>query len=260
MKLKEKCEKLIENGVIFENNSGCQFKVVDYVKGVGVIVQFLGTGYKTTAQLGNVLRGSVRDRLKPSVCGVGVVGIEVTRIDGKQTKEYELWNSMLTRCYNIKIKQNIPTYKHCEVSENFKYFTNFKEWCNNQVGFNYKDDKGNSFQLDKDILVKGNKIYSEDTCCFVPCEINNLFTKSNSVRGTYTIGVSRHEQTGKFHARVNISGEMTHLGLFETEIEAFTVYKQVKEAYIKHLAEKWKASLDVRVYNSLIEYNVEITD
>ena len=53
---------------------------------------------------------------------------------------------------------------------------------------------------------------------------------------------------------------MTHLGLFETEIEAFTVYKQVKEVYIKHLAEKWKASLDARVYNSLIEYNVEITD
>ena len=67
MKLKEKCENLIENGVIFENNSGCQFKVVDYVKGVGVIVQFLGTGYKTTAQLGNVWKASLDARVYNSL-------------------------------------------------------------------------------------------------------------------------------------------------------------------------------------------------
>lgn len=255
MKLKEKCEHLIKNEVLFESNNCGQLKVIEYINGKGVVVQFIETGYKTTTQLGNVIRGSVRDRLKPSVCGVGVVGVESTHINGRQLKEYEIWSSMLKRCYSIKTQQNIPTYKNCEVSGNFKYFPYFKDWCNNQIGFNIE-----GFELDKDILIKGNKMYSEDTCVFVPMEINTLFTKSNNARGVYMIGVSKHRQTDKFHSRVNIGGEMVHLGLFETELEAFYAYKEAKEERIKHLADKWKEQIDPRVYDALVSYQVEITD
>ena len=253
--LKEKCEHLIKNEVLFESNNCGQLKVIEYINGKGVVVQFIETWYKTITQLGNVIRGSVRDRLKPSVCGVGVVGVEVTRINGQQLKEYEIWSSMLKWCYNIKTQQNIPTYKNCEVSGNFKYFPYFKDWCNNQIGFNQED-----WQLDKDILIKGNKVYSEDPCCFVPQEINTLFTKSDKARGEHMIGVSSHGQTGKFHSRVNIGGEMVHLGLFETELEAFYAYKEAKEERIKHLADKWKDQIDLRVYNALMNYQVETTD
>lgn len=70
-------------------------------------------------------------------------------------------------------------------SENFKHYTYFQDWCSKQVGFNVE-----GFALDKDTLVKGNKVYSEDTCCFVPQEINSLMTKANARRGTYIIGVN----------------------------------------------------------------------
>ena len=116
--------------------------------------------------------------------GVGVVGEEATRINNRQIKERELWSSMLTRCYDDKFHSRSQTYVGCSVSDNFKYFPYFKEWCNQQIGFNIE-----GFELDKDILVKGNKIYSEDTCCFVPREINSLFVKRKKSRGNFALGV-----------------------------------------------------------------------
>ena len=103
--------------------------------------------------------------------------------------------------------------------------------CNYQIGFNSLDEEGRCFHLDKDILVKGNKLYSEDTCSFVPAEINTLFCKANKTRGRYN-----------------------------TIEEAFLAYKQAKEAYIKELANKWKDVIDPRVYEALMDYQVEITD
>ena len=110
--------------------------------------------------------------------------------------------------------------------------------------------------MDKDILVKGNKIYSEDTCCFVPREINSLFVKRKKSRGNFALGVDYKKSVKKFRARCGNK----HLGLFNTELEAFYAYKQAKETYIKEVANKWKDQIDPRVYNALMKYEVEITD
>ena len=120
------------------------------------------------------------------------------------------------------------------------------------------DDKGEPFHLDKDILVKGNKIYSEDTCCFVPICINNLFTLRGLKRGELLIGVSK--KGDRFCASIHKHGKQKGLGTFDTELEAFWAYKEAKEAYIKELAEKWKDQIDPRVYEALMKYQVEITD
>ncbi len=181
-------------------------------------------------------------------------------IGNKPTKEYALWTGMLFRCTSSHTL-NRPTYLGVTCSENFKSYSYFYKWCQSQVGFGNIDEKGKSWHLDKDILVKGNKFYSEDTCVFVPSRVNCLFVKKDSNRGEYPIGISKG--TGKWDLRVYYrdgSGNHKHLGYFNNLMEAFKTYKTFKEALIKQVASEYKEQLDERTYEALIKYEVEITD
>ena len=237
-------------------NSG-DFKILKYNDTNNVEIQFLKTGLETTVRLGDIKSGKVKDKYLPSVCGVGVVGIKYPISEGGvQIKEYTLWNSMLKRCYSDCSKKKRPTYEGCEVSDKFKSYEYFYEWCNKQIGFNNK-----GWQLDKDLLVKGNKIYSEDSCVFLPHEINTVLIKCTASRGEYLIGVHWDKRDKAFVARVNNSkGKRGYLGSFNTEVEAFNAYKKAKESFVKELANKWKGQIDERAYNALMNYRVEITD
>ena len=167
---------------------------------------------------------------------------------------------MLERCYSDNFKNKHPTYKDCEVSDNFKSYEYFYEWCNKQIGFG-NDGNGNPFQLDKDLLIKGNKVYSEDSCVFLPQEINKVLTKRESMRGEHLIGVHWSKTNKAFVAQVNKGkGKRENLGYFNTELEAFNAYKIAKESFIKEQAEKWKSQIDVRAYEALMKYTVNITD
>ena len=241
-------------------NSG-DFKILKYNDKKNVEIQFLNTGFKMVAELGHIRNGNVKDRYLPSVCGVGISGTKYPiTINGVLTREYKLWQSMLVRCYSDTYKKQRPTYEGCEVSDNFKSYEYFYEWCNKQIGFGV-DGNGNPFQLDKDLLVKGNKVYSESTCVFIPSEINSLLTKSTASRGEYLVGVSWHKTRKAFVAQVNKNkGKSEYLGLFTTEIEAFNAYKTAKELYIKEVANKFKSQIDLRAYNALISYEVMIDD
>ena len=111
------------------------------------------------------------------------------------------------------------------------------------------------------MLVKGNKVYSEDSCVFLPIEINTVLTKCTSSRGEHLIGVYWSKTHKAFKAQVSRNkGKQEHLGYFNTELEAFNTYKTAKEAFIKEQAEKWKDKIDDRAYNALMNYQVEITD
>ena len=237
-------------------NSG-DFKIVKYNDNRNVEVQFLKTGYEATVELVQVKRGNVKDPYLPSVCGVGILGAKYPiTINSILTKEYTLWCSMLKRCYSNAYKKRQPTYEGCEVSNNFKSYEYFYEWCNKQVGFNNKD-----WQLDKDLLTKGNKVYSENTCIFIPAEINLLLVKREALRGTHPIGVRWHKRDKAFVAKVNKNkGKQEHLGYFATELEAFNAYKTAKESFIKEQAEKYKSQIDPRAYNTLMNYQVNIDD
>ena len=244
-------------GKLCKSNSSGDFKILKYNDSRSVEIQFVNTGFETFARLGDIRKGEVKDPYVPSVFGVGIIGAKyLITISGVKTREYALWKNMLQRCYNDTFKKKNPTYKGCEVSENFKSYEYFYEWCHKQIGF------GNEYwQLDKDLLVKGNKVYSEGSCVFIPSEINTLLTKSTASRGEYLIGVSWHSKNKAFVARVNKNkGASEHLGYFKTEIEAFNAYKQAKEAFVKEQANKWKGKIDNRAYNALMNYTVEITD
>ena len=244
-------------GKVCKSKSSGDFKVLKYNSATDVEIQFLTTGYEATVELGVIRKGEVKDPYSPSVFGVGLLGTKYpSTINGVQTKEYEIWCSMLKRCYNDTYQKKNPTYIGCKVSDKFKSYEYFYEWCHKQIGF------GNEgWQLDKDLLIKGNKIYSENTCVFIPREINSLLVKSATSRGEYLIGVCWCKRDKAFVAQVSQSkGKRERLGYFNTEIEAFNAYKVAKESFIKEQANKYKSQIDDRAYEALMNYTVEITD
>ena len=237
-------------------NSG-DFKIVKYNDSDNVEIRFVNTGYETTVRLTNIRNGNVKDPYLPSVYGIGISGTKYPiTINGTLTKEYTLWQSMLRRCYSDTCKNKRPTYEGCQVSENFKSYEYFYEWCQSQVGF------GNEgWHLDKDLLIKGNKFYSESTCVFIPQEINSLLVKREASRGVHLIGVHWCNTNKTFVATVKKNkGKREYLGLFKTEIEAFNAYKQAKESFVKEQANKWKDKIDERAYEALMNYQVNIDD
>lgn len=176
---------------------------------------------------------SIRGNL---VHGVGIYrpGKYKTSHNGKPTKEKQLWVSMLARCYSHKHHQRYPTYQRCEVSENFKDFQYFAEWCNNQKGFGIS-----GFQLDKDILGNG-LLYSETTCCFVPAKLNAYF-KCSTFKKFYKVG------TGKYTS--NCSG--THLGTFCSEEAAILAYDDYRLGVILNIVQDNINDLDQKVIEFL---------
>lgn len=243
-------------GDIFTSKQCGEFIVVEYINSANVVVKFNDTGYETITRHSQVLSGQVKDRSLPSVYGVGVIGDSYSCWDGsKIRKEYGLWSNMLARCYSPKSHKARETYIGCTVSENFKSYTYFYEWCNQKVGFSE-----NNFELDKDLLSGVSKYYSEGTCVFLPQEINVALIKQNKKRGDFPVGVTYHKNTGNFVAQLSTSTGRKHVGAFNNVIDAFVAYKKAKETYLVELAEKWKGKIDDRAYEALINYKVDVDD
>lgn len=202
---------------------------------------------------------SVRCPYERRIYGIGYIGEGKYKPseNGKETKEYLHWRHILMRCYDNKYKEKEPTYYNCEVCEEWHNFQNFAKWYEE----NYYEVEGQSMNLDKDILIKGNKIYSPQTCVFVPQNINKLFTKRQNHRGEYPIGVSWHKKDKAFRVCVSDgNGKLIYLGNFSNSHEAFLIYKINKELIIQEIANIYKDSIPLKLYNALIEYKVEEND
>ena len=252
-------------GKILKSKGYGDFRVLKYNNCADVEVEFLATGFTKSFQMSKIKKGAIKDPFHPSFLGVGILGdrYPTTGEGGKHLKHYEVWSDMLKRCYSHRFQKLFSTYYSVEASDDFKFYPYFYEWCEKQVGFNRTGSNLKSWCLDKDILVKGNKVYSADTCCFVPNEINCLFTKTNKLRGKYPIGVYYDTTKKKFISQINRNNDkgcQEYLGAYDCPEEAFQVYKKAKELYIKEVAERWKDQIDPKVYNALISYEVEITD
>jgi hypothetical protein len=192
---------------------------------------------------------------RPRQVGVYVAGEYRDRIDGVITREYGLWNAMLNRCYSASVHERAPTYGFCTVDDSFLDFQQFAAWCNAQVGF------GSGGELDKDLLVKGNKRYSSDTCVFLPNPVNMLLINSRASRGEYPVGVSFHKPAQRLRVQVGIGhGKSIVVGYYDDPIEAHLAYKQAKEAFIKQRAEEYRHVLDPRAYDALMNYQINIED
>ena len=252
--------KRIENlskihvGKICNTNTYGKIEILEVLSLTHVKVKFLESGHITDTWLSSTLTGKIKDISRSRVYGVGYLGGDQPKNIGS-TKEYRVWKNMLERCYGENRLVKSPSYDGCSVSDEFLNFTFFKDWCNNQVGF------GNEgYHFDKDLLVKGNKVYSPDTCCFIPVEINSLLTTTNKRRGDTPIGVCVRKKKKGYQACLCINGKDKHLGSFDCPIKAFESYKVAREAYYKEKAEQWKGKISDEAYEALKNRKVEITD
>lgn len=163
------------------------------------------------------------------------------------------WNEMLKRCYYEPHLKREESYRDCSVCDEWLVFSNFQKW--------YDQNHIDGYEIDKDILVKGNKVYSPDTCCFIPKEINQIFTNRHNHRGDAPIG-STLRKDGFYQVRLSKFGKSHHIGWCKTSEDAFAIYKQAKETHIKETAQMYfkDGKISERVYNALMRYEVEITD
>lgn len=233
-------------------------KIVTYRNKRDIDVQFDNGYIAQHRRYDDFKKGAIKNLMFPSVCGIGYIGGQKYKIsnNGKLTMEYDKWYRMLRSCYSEKEKNRFPTYEKCSVCDEWLNFQNFAEWLEQ----NYYQIPNEVMCLDKDILFKGNKLYAPSRCCIVPDNINILFTKSDSARGEYPIGVSWHKSHGCFIAQMNKEGRVLHLGEFDNPIDAFNIYKIEKEKEIKRQANKYKGYLPTNVYKALMKYEVEIDD
>ena len=235
-------------------------KIVDYIDSKYITVEFVNTGGVKITNSSNLYKGAVQDDLQPDlIYGVGYNDVKNSAKKGSEYEfEYKLWTRMLGRCYDIKFQSNFPTYTDKIVSEEWLVFSNFVEDVRKFTG--YDKAKHETWELDKDIIVKGNNTYSKDACCFVPKELNYLLINPKGNRNSYPIGVHKKSKRNKYSVTISRNGISNSLGTFDTTELAFLAYKEAKEQYIKEVANKWKDQIDPRVYDALLRYEVEITD
>ena len=258
-----KIDRIGETGI---NNFGSEMIIVGYRMNRDIDVYF--PKYDWTARSVTYMafkKGNIKCPYEPKVYEHGYLGegkFKVHDENGKITKCYDAWRQMLRRCYDSKYHEKYYTYKGCEVHNELLCYQNFGEWFMD----NYYEIDGEKMCLDKDILVKGNKIYSPETCVFVPNNINVLFTKRDKSRGSLPIGVSYHKQTGRYRAYCHVynfkenKSKIKYLGYHNTPEQAFKVYKQFKEKNIKAIADYYKDKIPQKLYDAMYNYEVEITD
>lgn len=247
------------------SNQGCLMRIVEYNNNQNIIVEFQDEHKaRVNTQYCNFSKGSVKNPYYPVVYGVGVAGNKYITVDenSKSTKEYTIWYHILQRCFDEKWKEKRPWYRDTKCCDEWLYYPNFYEWLHSQENFD-KWYENKRWAVDKDILFKGNKIYSPDTCCLIPQNVNCLFLKREAERGKYPIGVRYTNDGFVAICRNPFLNKSVELGCYSIPENAFYFgYKPYKENIIKQVAqiEYNNGNITKQCYNAMMEYEVEITD
>lgn len=257
---KKKCKFV---GNVYSSNNYGDYLVEEAINSDKVRVVFVDTGNVQEIHKEQIRAGTVRDSSLEKVVKsktnniihkVGNRGDDKSLVDGN-FKIYQVWCGMLQRCYSQRTEYVKRNYKDCEVSDYFKSFPQFLEWWKMK-----SEGISVDLQLDKDILVKGNRLYSETTCTLVPRDVNMLLIKRNKARGKYPIGVTYCKISKKYKAQFSKFNIITNLGLHDDVESAFQAYKKAKEDHIKDVANKYKDVIEDKVYEILMRYEVNIDD
>lgn len=246
-------------GIIKKNTQGSLMEVVEYNSNKDVLVKFLEHGNLVHTAWNAFCKGNVKNVYDKSILEIGFIGEGEykTCVNYEYTNQYIAWKSMIMRCYNKKHLKRNPTYKDCTVTERWHNFQNFAKWYDD----NYYEVDNEKMSLDKDILFKGNKMYSPETCVFVPQFINMLFVKNDNLRGNLPIGVHFDKLREKYISRYSIgNGNTEFIGRFNSALDAFNSYKTFKEKLIKQTAKEYKDKIPSKLYEAMVQYEVSFDD
>ena len=244
-------------GGIYKTKHYGDLEVVSYSGSTKVTVRFLSSGYETQAYKHNILKGAVKDPYYPKHEGRGFLGEGKykAKCEGKNTKPYSVWRNILTRCYREEGLKNL-TYKDCSVCTSWLNFQNFARWYEKECE-GLSENK--TYQVDKDLLCKGNKVYSPETCTLITQEINSLIAYEQASDSTLPVGVYLNNGVvDKYYAMCRVEGVNTYLGQYNSPDEASLAYTRQKESTIKIQAIKAynKGELSKEARDALLEWKV----
>lgn len=242
----------------YETNEGCEVEVVEYKNCGNVLIKFLDNfGHQRYVQAVHLREGRVKNPYHRSVAGVGYIGFGDFSVvkNKKLTKEYICWKSMVERCHDELVRSKRPTYKDVSLCEEWHNFQNFAKWHVEQTG---SSNKG--WHLDKDLLIKNNKVYCPEACVFIPQEINSFLAVPKKVSKTEPIGVYFEKDSGKYVACCHNGFRQKKIGRFDCVEKAYSEYASFKELLARKLAIEWKDYLDKRAFEALMNYKTETED
>jgi len=247
-------ENIDRTGEIHTTNSCGDLKIIEWNGWKNATIQFLEDETIVKNILYSSIKGGrVKNPNKISLYGIGYLGQGKHKVmfNKKETKKYRTWSHILERGHWDKTKSKRQDYEDLNVCIEWHCFQNFGDWFDTVYNSNYME----KWHIDKDILIKGNKIYSPETCCLVPHDINVLFSNKTKENKDTPSGVTRRGK--KFRAKCSMWKKPVDLGTFSSEIEAAITVKKAKEKYIKEVADVWKPLIDIKVYQAMYNYTVD---
>lgn len=230
-------------GDIFDTNEGGSVTVIKLLKGGKALIKHNDEfGYEVEVEKRRLLIGTIKNPYHRSVQGVGYhgVGKYKTQVNKVLDLAYKKWRGMMTRNYYCDYENRFSSYKDCYVADEWHNLQTFSAWYYEQVGW----DKG--FEIDKDLLSEDGKVYSPETCCLMPREINTAIvslTNSDSIMGYH------ERREGVFEVRLRaVAGSCRS---FTDKDEAVKYYKELKKVCLDNLIAKWDGKVDNKVIEKL---------
>lgn len=232
-------------GTINKNSFGTDMKVVKVISYDKIIIQFQDK-YKYEKEIfwNNFKKGTIKNPYDKIILGRGYIGVGKykTTVNGRITDQYNTWSNIILRCYSDKHRYLFEAYPDCEICE---------EWCNFQIFAKWYDENKYTVEgrlhIDKDVLAKGNKIYSPDTCIFLPQRINMIFMSKPNKQGLPN-GV-RQIKSGYVASYNGIK-----INTYKTLDEAVKAHDKEKRLHIKKVVEEYKDILPSKVNDALLKW------
>lgn len=241
-------------GDVFTSKKGDKCRVVNYIASNKIEVEFYGhKRSKAFYSSGDLKRGNIKDPYMPRICGVGYLGVGDIKPweNGKATEVYIVWSGMLKRCYSQQsmIKAGLKSYIGCYVCDDWLCFAVFAKWYTEHESY------GLGYEIDKDLMVRGNKVYSPETCCMLPSQLNTIISVKSGRNSSGYVGVSK-TYNGKYLACVSIDGKERKLGVRNSAEEASKDYVKAKESRVKEKALEWRDKIGKREFDALMGWKV----
>lgn len=229
-------------------NNGQFATIIGYRNNMDIDIMFEDGTYLYNRQYSTFKHGKIKNPYSKRIYGVGCIGnVNMKDTSGKRLSSYNVWVNMLSRCYN----KNAKDYKNYGengviVCDEWLCYENFKKWYNDNI----YEILGEKIELDKDILIKDNKIYSPETCIFIPQHINQLFS-GHSKKNSLPKGVRFDKKNNKYVSQIRINGKLKYLGVYTSVEEAERVYLINRDLFIKELLEAYKYKIPLDLYEKL---------